>query len=112
MAAMYLTPRELAERWSCSARHVRRLCGSGALPAMRLGIESWRISLAAVEAYEAARTGGAVSSTPNEGRKAEAPRREVRPTIDLALPADYAPVFADLWPGHVPAKKQAPPVRR
>jgi excisionase family DNA binding protein len=68
--SLYMTPREVADRWGCSARHVRRLCAAGELRAMRLGLESWRISLEAAEAYELAHTSGSASSTSDEGRKA------------------------------------------
>lgn len=94
----FMSPRQVAERWGCSARQVRRLCADGYLPAMRLGIDAWRISVTAVEAYESARTPSAVpapSAPPKE--------QEVRPatTVDgFTLPADYIPVFPDLWPLH------------
>jgi excisionase family DNA binding protein len=51
----YLTPRQLATQWQCSASHVRRLCRRGELQAMRLGSD-WRISAEAAAAYEAAHT--------------------------------------------------------
>lgn len=95
--ALYLTPREVAARWACSARHVRRLCASGDLLAMRLGLESWRIGLAAVEAYEAAHSASASTVEP-----APAPKEVTHtPSADgFTLPADYEPAFPDLWPGH------------
>lgn len=108
--AQYMTPREVGERWHCSPRHVRRLCASGRLRGMRIGLDAWRIPLAAVEAYEAANT----SAPSNEAPKPEAPKEVHRPiTIDgFALPADYSPVFPELWPGHeVAAKKKAASVR-
>lgn len=70
--ATFLTPRQVAERWACSTRTVERLCHSGELPAMRLGLHRWRIGLAAVEAYELAHTSGTTESAPSiEARKAE-----------------------------------------
>jgi excisionase family DNA binding protein len=107
----YLTPRQVADRWACSPRHVRRLCAAGELRAMRLGLDAWRISIESVEAFEQART----STTPaaaTETPKQEASRsREVQPAtvVDgFTLPADYVPCFPDLWPGHEPrATKKA-----
>lgn len=93
----YLNPQQLAERWNCSARHVRRLCANGQLPAMRLlGSASWRIREDVAEAYEAG------NST--------APKTDVKPAAvvvspvavtftpgDFELPADYTPRFPALW---------------
>lgn len=104
--AIYLTPREVADRWRCSARQVRRLCASGELVAMRLGLESWRIAVAAVEAYERANTRAGHA---DEAPKPEAPRRKEVAVAGLdgfELPPDYEPVFGHLWPGHVPAKRK------
>lgn len=69
--ALYLTPREVAAMWGCSARHVRRLCASGQLTAMRLGLDAWRIGVSAVEAYELAHTSGSVSSASAEAEETE-----------------------------------------
>ena len=99
--AAYLTARQLAERWNCGASYVRKLCRSGVLPAMRLGSD-WRISEAAVTAYEQARTSEPAeieTAAPAMAQKV----KEVTNTTTLdgfTLPADYAPVFKDLWPGH------------
>lgn len=104
--AAYLTPRQVAERWSCSARHVRRLCASGELTAMRLGLDAWRIGVSAVEAYELAHTSGAVEAPP---ATTSAPKpKEVRPpaVVDgFTLPDGYEPVFPDLWGVGAPTKK-------
>lgn len=78
MDGLYLTPRELSERWSCSVRHVERLCQTGRLQAARLS--GWRISLAAVEAYEAARANGAMSRS-DATAKQEASREPIRPVF-------------------------------
>lgn len=105
MSASFLTPREVAERWGCSARHIRRLCGSGELRAMRLGLESWRISMDAVSEYEQRHTSEPAAPAPTAAPKTQ----EVRPTavVDgFTLPADYTPCFPDLWPGHAPQTKK------
>lgn len=102
----FLTPRQVAERWGCSARHVRRLCASGDLVAMRLGLDAWRIAVSAVAAYELAHTSGSDASTSSEGREAEpTTRQEVRPpaVVDgFTLPDGYEPVYPELW--NLPAK--------
>lgn len=46
------TPSTLAERWSCSERHVRNMIDNGELPAFRLGEKLLRIRAADVEAFE------------------------------------------------------------
>lgn len=103
--AAFMTPRQVAERWECSPRHVRRLCASGELAAMRLGLDSWRIAVGAVEAYEAAHT----TSAETVQQQAALPRQEVRPATvgGFTLPDDYEPVFPTLWPGHQATKKAA-----
>lgn len=58
-----MKPADVAARWDCSAGHVRRLCRRGELQAMRLGSD-WRISLEAVEAYEAAHTTASPAAAP------------------------------------------------
>ena len=71
---------------------------------MRLGSD-WRISVAAAEAHEQRQTSKPVEAPAPPA----APRTETRAvsTVDgISLPADYVPVFGDLWPGHVPAKKR------
>ncbi len=45
------TPTTLAERWSCSERHIRTLVSRGDLAAFRVG-SLLRISVVAVENYE------------------------------------------------------------
>jgi hypothetical protein len=54
----YLSDKEIAERWGCSATLVRRARYSGDLPTTRFGGVA-RVALSAVLAYEAARTEGA-----------------------------------------------------
>jgi excisionase family DNA binding protein len=49
------TPATLAERWGCSARHVRDLIAEGQLEAFRLGDKLLRIKPEAVEAFECQR---------------------------------------------------------
>jgi excisionase family DNA binding protein len=90
---MFLTPRQVAERWGCSPRHVRRLCRSGELRAMRLGQDAWRISMEAVETFEQARTSGAASSTSDEGRKAEV----VRPVFGVLVESGADLVLPERW---------------
>jgi excisionase family DNA binding protein len=46
------TPESLAERWACSANHVRNLIASGDPPAFKLGGRLFRIPAAAVEKFE------------------------------------------------------------
>lgn len=100
--AAYLTPAEVAARWACSPTHVRRLCRAGRLAAMRLGSD-WRIGEGAVAAYEARHTVGAPADPSDETPKPETSRRreEVRSQVTAvgggALPADFEPVFPDLW---------------
>lgn len=92
--AAYLTPAKVGELWDMSPRHVRRLCAGGELRAMKSGTD-WRISPAAVAAYEAAHTSGA-SATPATHQQTQ----EVRPPTavgGVSLPADYVPVFPHLW---------------
>lgn len=87
--ALYLTARQVADRWGCSMRQVQRLCTSGELRAMRLGSD-WRITTAAVEAYEAAHANGSEPSASIEAREPE-PIRTVFGALEeggmpLALP--------------------------
>jgi excisionase family DNA binding protein len=87
--ALFLTPREVAARWGCSARHVQELAQAGRLQAMRLGRRGWRIPVAAVEAYEAGHT-TACESAQAAPTTAPASAPEVRselPSVGrLALP--------------------------
>ena len=46
------TPRQLAERWECSERHVRNLINRGELQFFRLGGKLVRIPHSGVEAFE------------------------------------------------------------
>lgn len=57
MPALFLTTAQLAERWSCDRTTVTARARSGELVGMRLGTD-WRFSLAAVEAYERAKSSG------------------------------------------------------
>jgi excisionase family DNA binding protein len=47
------SPETLAERWGCSARHVRNLIKRGDINAFQLGGKLWRISAAEVARIEA-----------------------------------------------------------
>lgn len=92
--SLFLTPREVAERWHCTARHVRRLCASGDLPGMRIGLDAWRIAKSAVEAYEAGHTTSAEPAQPTPVPSPSVPA----PSIAIGgLPDDYEPVFPELW---------------
>lgn len=86
-----LKPADVAERWNCSAAHVRRLCRRGELQAMRLGSD-WRISAEAVEAYEAAHTTASPAAAPvsQPVRAATSPAvLTVVGEMDGALPARW-----------------------
>lgn len=102
MAAQFLTTAQVAERWQCDRSTVTALARGGKLTGLRLGTD-WRFSLAAVEAYETRQTTGAPETAP-------APKEVQRPTAvaGIALPADYEPVFPELW-GMAPDAKA--PVR-
>lgn len=118
-----MTPLQVADRWSCSPRHVRRLCGSGALRSMRLG-DALRIALADVLAYEAEHTS---EPAPLKVARAE---QEVARTLGVSTtanigPAPENPVFPALWGlpalpaaqpaagrGRSAAKRRASSVRR
>ncbi|NSY97910.1 helix-turn-helix domain-containing protein [Agrobacterium tumefaciens] len=76
------TPETLAERWECSARHIRKLCASGALPSFRLGGKLLRIRLEDVEAYEC-QNGDLPGSTGNFALHGTKPE-ESADVIDLA----------------------------
>lgn len=57
------TPATLAERWSCSERHVRNLIRDGRIAAFRVGT-LWRISAAEVERFEAVPPPGDAAKEP------------------------------------------------
>ena len=57
-----LTPEMLADRWLCSAETVRQLVKRGDLRGFRLG-RMFRITMEAVEEYEACQNIGSVGST-------------------------------------------------
>ena len=95
--AAQLTPAQLAAEWQCSASYVRRLCRTGALRAMRLGSD-WRISREAISEYEQRHTAqAATDATPDVALRQRTP---LLLTALPDLPADYSPVFGDLWPDH------------
>lgn len=106
--AAYLTARQVAERWACSPKTVIRLAERGQIAGVRVG-DLWRFGVAAVEAYELAHT---TSAETVQAAPTSAPRtQEVRPPtiVDgFALPADYEPVFKDLWPFHETKKAALP----
>lgn len=94
--ATFLTAQQVAERWGCSERTVQRLAQTGELPAMRLG-SSWRVCLAALEAYEALH-----ANTPAPAASGSAPSNEVAKREVLGAPKN--PVFPHLW-GMAPATR-------
>jgi excisionase family DNA binding protein len=47
-----LRPKEVAERWKCSRRHVYTLIANGSLDAFRIGGRLWRVLEDAVEEFE------------------------------------------------------------
>ncbi len=51
MTAPY-TPETLADRWQCSARHIRNMVKDGRLPGFRLGGKLLRIGAGVVEEME------------------------------------------------------------
>jgi excisionase family DNA binding protein len=89
-----LTPSDVAKRWNCSPGHIRRLCRSGQLPAMRLGSD-WRIGADAVAAYWQAHM-----NRPEPEPSPVSEPEPVAPAPSVAvggLPEGYSPVFPHLW---------------
>ena len=52
MSGAALRPKDVAERWQCSERHIRNLIREGRLQFFRLGAKLIRIPPEAVEEYE------------------------------------------------------------
>src|ERR1700730_11988373 len=52
MPPQVLRPKDLADRWGCSQRHVRDLLRQGTLPSFRIGGKLIRIPIEAVEEIE------------------------------------------------------------
>lgn len=88
--ASLMTAAQVAERWACSPSHVKRLARSGQLRAVRIG-NIWRFRLESVEAYEAGATSGPAAVEP------AAPAARPALAVVDSLPADYSPVFPELW---------------
>lgn len=63
-----MTPEQVAERWQCSARHVRNLINERRLPAFRLGGKLWRIRGEDVREFEQCQSGG-WEDTEDSGRR-------------------------------------------
>ncbi len=57
------TPETLAERWQCSASHIRKMIGRGELPYFRVGGSLLRIRARDVEEFE---NRGGIQDQPNE----------------------------------------------
>ena len=80
------TPRDVAERWQCSERHIRNVMKAGELRYFRLGGKLVRIPVEAVEEYEKCQSSDLSSieeSLPPNGMKAaaDAAARLVRQTV-------------------------------
>lgn len=94
-----LTVQQVAAQWACSDETVRRLCRSGALRAMRLG-DSYRIPPEALDEYRQQHTAAApITPAPASQPQPATSPAALGPLPDL--PADYEPVFPELWPNHV-----------
>ena len=50
---MYLTPKELSQRWKVSERHITALARRGVIPGIRIG-RLWRFKVSAIEEWERA----------------------------------------------------------
>lgn len=96
MSGQYLTTAQLAERWACAPSYVRKLARRGVLAGMRLGVD-WRFSLAAVEAYERARTTEPAEIETMPVTTPTAPDLVTLAPGDFELPAGYEPRFPHLW---------------
>jgi len=84
MSAAYLTPADLAVRWNVHKRSVQRLCESGKLRGFRIGGQ-WRISEAAITAYEMANVAASDEPVPT-------PIEVARPAAAAPTGATYSPV--------------------
>jgi len=85
------TPETAAERYGCSANHIRNLIKRGELRAFRLGPRLIRIPEDALEEYEQCQ----MKNTASEGSRADGlfpgGRREKGSAIVLRVPTDKAP---------------------
>ena len=99
------TPETLAERWEVSARLVRGMCASGELKAFKVGKRDYRITRAAVAAYEGvdecalddAKTGGGTPSLKVVGKPAVS-EPETKTPPSAPLPTESEPPRVILWP--------------
>jgi excisionase family DNA binding protein len=57
MSREVLTPEDVADRWGCSASHVRNLINRGDLPHFRLGGKLLRVPLRLLEEWECQSSG-------------------------------------------------------
>jgi excisionase family DNA binding protein len=57
-----LRPKEVAERWKCSERHIYMMIANGSLAAFRIGGRLWRVSEGAVEEFEKCHPSSGLSS--------------------------------------------------
>ena len=67
---MILTPPQVAKRWRSKPEAVRELCERRLLAGFKVGKSHWRITLAAVEAYEQGRAQPQPEPKPNRRRRA------------------------------------------
>lgn len=84
-----MLPRDVAERWQCSERHVRNLINRGELRHFRLGGKLVRIPISAVEEFEECQNSGSSpieASSPWSGtRKGSASADPSEQTIVVTL---------------------------
>jgi excisionase family DNA binding protein len=104
-----LTPQQLAERWQCHPRTVRKLAELGKLRGLRVG-DLWRFKLADVEAFESANANTAPAA-PEKAAAERAARSTHQPASDFALPDGYEPIFPEAW-GREPTTGKRPASRR
>lgn len=90
---VFLTPAQVAARWHVHPATVRALCRRRQLRAMRVG-DTWRISVADVQAYEQRHT----TETEAEQARTAARVRTYPTTTVTAVAGEYALVV----PGDVP----------
>ena len=88
-----LSPRQVAKRWNCSERSIRRLIGKGDLPAFRI-CSLLRIRVEDVESYESGGQCGSLS-TEGDGTPPSRPRTESTDKLSERLTVVR---LRDAWP--------------
>lgn len=99
------TPSSLAERWHCSARHIRNLVHKGDLPAFRIG-SMVRIPAAAVEEIERQAVAGDFARVTIEGEAWIKDPPLVKAAPDMLTALQGALVIADTLPIPQDASKE------